>query len=166
MNDEKPASEPHWKTDFPIPWDEDHYVTRRELVKFFTLGSGCLGCASVVIAGLKPRPTRILGPEKRVASLSAIAPGASTLFRYPAEEDPCILIRHPAGELAAFSQICTHLSCAVVHRAKENDLLCPCHHGIFAADDGRPLAGPPTRRLPRILLESRGDDVFAVGVEI
>jgi nitrite reductase/ring-hydroxylating ferredoxin subunit len=166
VDDHKPTPEPHWKADFPTAWDEDHYVTRRELVKFFTLGSGLLGGASVVIAALGPRPLRVRGPEKRIASFSALAPGASALFRYPSDEDPCILIRQPDGELTAYSQVCTHLSCAIVHRPRENDLLCPCHHGIFAATDGRPIEGPPTRRLPRILLERRGDDVFAIGVEI
>jgi Rieske Fe-S protein len=166
MTEEKNPPEPHWKADFPTAWDEDHYVTRRELVKFFTLGSGLLGGASVVIASLGTRAMRLRGPEKRIASSSSLEVGGSTLFRYPTEEDPCILIRQPSGELAAFSQVCTHLSCAVVHRPKENDLLCPCHHGIFAAADGQPVAGPPTRRLPRILLEQRGEDIFAVGVEI
>src|SRR5689334_22075995 len=139
MTEEKKPTEPHWKADFPTAWDEDHYVTRRELVKFFTLGSGLLGRASVVIASLGPRAMRLRGPEKRIASSSSLAPGGSALFRYPTEEDPCILLRQPSGELAAFSQVCTHLSCAVVHRPKENDLLCPCHHGIFAAADGRPV---------------------------
>jgi Rieske Fe-S protein len=166
VNDEKAAPEPHWKSDFPTAWDVDHYVTRRELVKFFTLGSGLLGGASAVIAALGPRPIRVRGPEKRIASLTALLPGGSTLFRYPTEEDPCILVRHPGGDLTAYSQICTHLSCAVVHRRKENDLFCPCHNGVFAAADGRPVSGPPTRRLPRVLLEQRGDDIFAVGVEI
>ena len=166
MTEENKPAEPHWKADFPTAWDEDHYVTRRELVKFFTLGSGLLGGASVVIASLGPRAMRLRGPEQRIASSSSLAVGGSALFRYPTTEDPCILIRLPSGELAAFSQVCTHLSCAVVHRPKENDLLCPCHHGVFAAADGRPVAGPPTRRLPRILLEQRGDDIYAVGVEI
>ena len=166
MNDEMPVPEPHWKSDFPTAWDDDHYVTRRELVKFFTLGSGLLGGASVVIAALGQRPMRLRGPEKPVASLPLLPPGGSMLFRYPTEQDPCILIRQPAGELAAYSQVCTHLSCAVIHRPRQNDLLCPCHHGIFDAVDGRPVAGPPTRRLPRILLEQRGNEVFAVGVEI
>ena len=31
---------PRWKRDFPILWDEDHYVTRRELAKFLTLEIG------------------------------------------------------------------------------------------------------------------------------
>ena len=35
----------------------------------------------------------------------------------------------------------------------------------FSARDGRPLAGPPTRPLPRIVLEQRGGDLVATGVE-
>ena len=31
-----------WREDFPIEWENDHYVTRRELTKFLTLGSALL----------------------------------------------------------------------------------------------------------------------------
>jgi nitrite reductase/ring-hydroxylating ferredoxin subunit len=54
----------------------------------------------------------------------------------------------------------------VVHRPEERTLYCPCHHGYFAVTDGEPTAGPPTRRLPRILLEEREGQVWAVGVEV
>ena len=30
---------PKWRQDFPIEWEGDHYVSRREMVKFLTLGS-------------------------------------------------------------------------------------------------------------------------------
>lgn len=158
--------EPQWKNDFPIPWERDHYVTRRELVKFLTLGSGLLGGANVTIAlaGLKDR--KVIRLERRVAAVADVPPGGSLLFRYPTEDHPCILVRHPQGGFAAYSQICTHLACAVVHRPAEGDLFCPCHHGVFSTQDGRPTAGPPTRRLPQVLLEERGPDLFAVGLEI
>ena len=97
------------------------------------------------------------------------APGQSLLFRYPTDEDPCILIRTNEGALVAFSQVCTHLSCAVVYRASDGRLFCPCHMGVFECRDGHggavPLEGPPERPLPRIALELRGDDVYAVGIE-
>jgi len=53
----------------------------------------------------------------------------------------------------------------MVHRPSEDALVCPCHRGRFAAADGRPVAGPPRRRLPRVTLDVRGDDVYAVGVD-
>jgi len=156
--------EPRWRQDFPIGWDSDHYVTRRELAKFLTLGSALLALANGVIALVARRPKRQDFPERTIGRLSAIAVGGSPQFRYPTDADPCILVRTAEG-LCAYSQVCTHLSCAVVHRAPEGDLFCPCHHGVFAVGDGRPVAGPPTRPLPRIRLVERGDDIVAVGVE-
>jgi arsenite oxidase small subunit len=155
-----------WREDFPINWEADHYVTRRELTKFLTLGSALLVGANAVMAfqGLTGRPGE--WQEVRIASLSDVPPGGSLLFRYPTDEDPCILIRERDGELQAYSQVCTHLACAVVHRPEEGILFCPCHHGKFNVTEGRPIAGPPTRRLPRIRLSQRGDEIFAVGVEV
>jgi Rieske Fe-S protein len=43
---------------------------------------------------------------------------------------------------------------------------CPCHEGYFDLESGRPLAGPPRRPLPRVLVEVRGQDIYATGVEI
>jgi arsenite oxidase small subunit len=155
-----------WREDFPIEWDNDHYVTRREMTKFLTLGSGLLGASNCVMAllGLRAKPGSL--QPARIAAASEIPPGGSLLFRYPTEEDPCILVRDEEGRFQAYSQVCTHLSCAVIHKREENTLFCPCHHGYFSVEDGEPTAGPPTRRLPRIVLEQRGDDLFATGVEV
>ena len=166
MSDEPRPRAPRWKEDFPIEWSRDHYVTRRELAKFLTLGSFLLAGASALIALAgrlwKPGTRR----RVRIADESAIPPGGSLLFRYPTEEDPCILLRSPDGSLEAYSQVCTHLSCAVVYRPGDRTLFCPCHKGEFTCTEGRPIAGPPTRRLPRILLERRDGGVFAAGVEV
>ena len=164
--DEADESSTRWREDFPIKWDSDNYVTRRELAKFLTLGSSLLAAAStgIAVAGAlrKPPPSA----RVRIARASDLTPGQSSLFRYPTDADPCILVRTNAGELVAYSQVCTHLSCAVVHRPDPERLFCPCHNGAFSCEEGRPIAGPPTRRLPRIVLEHEGDDVFAVGVEV
>ena len=157
---------PRWREDFPVRWDEDHYMTRRELAKFLTLGSGLLASVNVLIAviGLNARiPTT---PIRRIAGTADIPPGGSLLFRYPTADDPCILVRDLSGRIDAYSQVCTHLSCAVVHRPGERALACPCHNGSFSSSDGQPLAGPPTRRLPRIVLEQRGDEIVATGIEV
>lgn len=165
---EKAEESPRWREDFPIAWERAHYVSRRELTKFLTLGSGLLAGASatVAIVGEQHAQSRIDGPRTMIGRVSAIAAGGSVLFRYPTEGDPCILVRDDNGVLCAYSQVCTHLSCAVVHRAEDNELFCPCHHGHFDASSGRPTAGPPIRRLPRIRLEIVGDEIFAVGKDI
>jgi Rieske Fe-S protein len=171
IEDRKPRPEAEgcpfhrWREDFPIGWEADHYVTRRELTKFLTLGSALLVGANVVIAALGQVPEKAF-PAVRIGAAADVPPGGSLLLRYPTDEDPCILIREPDGELKACSQVCTHLACAVIHRPREGVLYCPCHHGVFNIEQGRPIAGPPTRPLPRIVLEERGDEIFAVGVEV
>jgi Rieske Fe-S protein len=163
---ERAAAKPRWREDFPVRWDEDNYMTRRELAKFLTLGSGLLASVNVLIAfiGLTQGPPA--APVQRIAGVDDVPSGGSLLFRYPTAEDPCILLRDASGHFDAFSQVCTHLSCAVVHRPDDHALTCPCHKGWFSAVDGQPLAGPPTRRLPRVVIEQRGADLMAIGVEV
>src|SRR5581483_3867965 len=155
-----------WREDFPVGWESDNYVTRREMVKFLALGSLTIAGANAVVAGIPHVVKASEMPRAKVASSSSIPVGGSKLFAYPTEEDPCILVRQNNGDLVAYSQVCTHLSCAVIHDAKENALFCPFHHGYFTVEEGRPYAGPPTRPLPRIKLEQQGDEIFAVGVEV
>jgi Rieske Fe-S protein len=102
---------------------------------------------------------------RRVASLDALPVGGTLVFDYPGEQDPCVLVRVSDSELVAYSQKCTHLSCAVIPDPAQGVLHCPCHEGIFDLRSGRPTAGPPRRPLPRILLDVRGRDVYATGVE-
>ena len=74
-------------------------------------------------------------------------------------------MRLTVNEFVAFSQKCTHLSCAVIPRPDEGIFFCPCHEGRFDLRTGVPIAGPPKRPLTRIVLERRGDEIYAVGVE-
>ena len=156
---------PKWRTDFPIEWEGDHYVSRREMVKFLTLGSLLLAGANWVTA----LASRFIGsnryPQKLVGTVAALEQKKSILFRYPTDKDPCIAVRTSEGKLVAYSQVCTHLSCAVVYNDAEQNLLCPCHKGSFNLA-GVPIGGPPTRRLPRILIEERGEEIYATGVEV
>ena len=66
-------------------------MTRRELAKFLTLGSGLLASVNVLIAviGLTQRPPA--APVQRIAGVDDVPRGGSLLFRYPTAEDPCIL---------------------------------------------------------------------------
>src|SRR3982751_6817589 len=86
-----------WKRDFPIEWEKDHYVTRREMVKFLTLGSAALVLANSVMAVAGPLARPGSFQRKSVALLSALPANSSVLFRYPTEEDPCILVRRKDG---------------------------------------------------------------------
>lgn len=157
---------PKWRSDFPISWDEDNYVTRREMVKFLALGSVLLAGANAIVAAIPYLEGKSTFPTTPIAGAGALGPNQSLTFRYPTAEDPCLLVKDKAGKLLAYSQVCTHLSCAVIYEQAKDVLFCPCHNGSFSVDAGRPIGGPPTRPLPRIRLEERDGEIFAVGVEV
>jgi nitrite reductase/ring-hydroxylating ferredoxin subunit len=154
---------PSWRRQFPYRLDADEVVARREFLRYAVLTSGALFVGSVVLALLAPLQRRSAEP-KAVARLSELRIGEARYFRYPGPEDEAMLINTRERGLVAYSQKCTHLSCSVVYQAERDRLLCPCHDGVFSPLTGDPVAGPPQRRLPRIVLEQRGDEVFAVDV--
>jgi Rieske Fe-S protein len=180
--------QPRWRQDFPIDWPQDHYVARRDFTKFMVLTSFAFVVGQFWIIGQNYFRRRAGKPPiKRIASLGELSVGQTLMFHYPDEADHCILIRLPVeGEeetrrqgdremvghspssvvrLVAYSQKCTHLTCAVIPDVERGVIHCPCHEGLFDLTTGNVLAGPPPRPLPRILLEIRGDDVYATGVE-
>jgi Rieske Fe-S protein len=163
-DDVKPME--RWREDFPVRWDADHYLTRRELAKFLTLGSGLLTAATAALALASRMGAPAQWPAVKIPAAASLLPGSSLLFRYPTDADPCILIKTGTGDLKAYSQVCTHLSCAVRYAPAANVIECPCHRGFFAIEDGRPIAGPPTRALPRVRLDIGSDGVYAIGMEI
>ena len=159
--------QPAWRQDFPIDWPEDHYVERRDFLKFLVLTSAAFVAGHVWILVQSIRRRLVPAPPgMRIASLDDLAVGGALAFTYPSEHDPCLLVRVSESEVVAFGQKCTHLSCAVIPRPVENIFYCPCHEGRFDLRTGTPVAGPPRRPLPRILIEVRGREVYATGVEV
>ena len=158
--------QPAWRRDFPIDWPQDHYVERRDFMKFMVLTSLAFTVGQFWIAGQNWWRRRKGAPEiARVASLDELPLGSVKLFRYPTDQDPCVLIRPAEGVLLAYNQKCTHLSCAVIPKVSEGVIRCPCHDGVFDMASGRPMAGPPQRPLARILLDVRGREIYATGVQ-
>jgi Rieske Fe-S protein len=166
VTDKPDVPRPAWREEFSVDAAEDAFVLRRQFTKFLVLTSLGMACGNGWIwlrsLAAKDRPDY---PEMLVARTSELAAGEVRMFSYPTPQDPCILVRRSNGALAAFSQKCTHLSCAVYYAAARDRLECPCHEGYFSADNGRVLQGPPPRPLPRIRLDVRGEDIIAIGVD-
>jgi Rieske Fe-S protein len=158
------AEQPRWRQDFPIDVPQDQYVARREFTKFLALTSFAFVAGQVWILGKSLLARRSGFPELAVARLSELPVGGSLVFDYPLPGQPKLLVRLSERELVAFDQRCTHLSCPVVPQHEQGRLHCPCHSGNFDLATGRPTSGPPRRPLPKVELELRGDQVFAVGV--
>jgi Rieske Fe-S protein len=85
-----------------------------------------------------------------------VKPNSGEIFRFG--NQPAILIRTPAGELRAFSAICTHLSCIVQYRSDSSEIWCACHNGHYDLN-GKNIAGPPPKPLEEYAVNLRGDQV-------
>jgi Rieske Fe-S protein len=160
-----PAGDPLWRDEFSVYAADERYVSRRQFAKFLTLTSVGMLAGQVWILAKSWMTPKLAYPVVAIASAADVPVQGVKLFRYPTQHDTCILVRPDAETFVAYSQKCTHLSCAVFYAPARNRLECPCHEGYFAVDSGRVLQGPPPRPLPRILLHREGDTIFAVGVD-
>lgn len=161
----KPEDPPAvWREEFPIREEDERYVTRRQLARFLVLTSLGMFVGNLWILTKSLRRKKPVFPERAVGQASMLPIGGSSTFDYPVPGEPCLLIRTAEDSFVAFSQKCTHLSCAVTYSKERDRIECPCHQGYFSARDGRVLQGPPPRPLPRVTLERRGDDLVAIGM--
>ena len=165
MSNPVKEQEPLWRDEFSISKADEKYVNRRQLTKFLTLGSLGMFAGNLWIlvrSWLRKAPVY---PRSVVAKAGEMPVGAVKLFQYPKPGEQCIMIRTAENAYVAYSQKCTHLSCAVFYSREEDRLECPCHQGFFSIKDGSVLQGPPTRPLPRVILERNGDELIAIKME-
>ncbi|MBI4735136.1 MAG: Rieske 2Fe-2S domain-containing protein, partial [candidate division NC10 bacterium] len=108
--------------------------SRRGFVNFL-LGSG-FGAMAVWM--LYPVLRYLIPPksgEPTIASVpvpwkpAEIKANSGRIFKFGSQ--PGILVKTPAGELRAFTAICTHLACTVQYREEKQDIWCACHNGIY-----------------------------------
>lgn len=161
-----PSNDPLWKDEFSIFTSDERYVTRRQFTKFLTLASLGMFVGNLWIVLKSYLAKRSSYPALGIASIGEIPIGGVKLFSYPTPEDHCIMVRTSEDEYVAYSQKCTHLSCAVYYSAENDRLECPCHQGFFSIKDGSVLQGPPPRPLPQIILERESGKLIATGVKV
>ncbi len=155
------------KTSFPVDWEDDNYVTRREFLKFGTMASGAFAVGSVGLAGWSQVKSK--GPvfePQLIALIGDLEPGKAIPFNFPRAKDLAILIQKPDGEYVAYGRRCTHLSCPVVYESHNSRLFCPCHNGAFSVEDGSVLQGPPPHPIPAIEIDIRDQEIWAIGVKL
>lgn len=165
--DGRPMEEqPKWRRDFPIDWEQDELVSRRDLVKFLTLTSAAFVCGHAWIATkvATNRSTSTAMARSQITRVEDVAVGGALVFHYPEGSPPRILVRLREDHFVAYDQQCTHLLCPVVPQPEQDRFHCPCHNGVFDIETGRPLSGPPRRALPRVTLEVADGVVWAVDI--
>lgn len=165
-NRDAAAEQPRWRRDFPIDWEEDDYVSRRDLVKYVVLTSGAFAAGQLWILYDSRFGRREPAPLAAViASVDELPVGGAKTFTYPEGSTPRLLVRTGPAAFVAYDQQCTHLQCPVVPAVEQARLHCPCHNGWFDLHTGDPVSGPPGRPLRRVRLEVRNGLVYATGVE-
>ncbi|HET9317107.1 MAG TPA: Rieske 2Fe-2S domain-containing protein [Vicinamibacteria bacterium] len=155
-----------WREEFSVHAADERYVTRRQFGKFLVLTSLGMFVGNVWILARSLWRGDERMPLKKIANVADVPVGGVTVFHYPGPHDPCLLMRTAADTFVAYSQKCTHLSCAVFPSADGRKLECPCHEGYFSVADGRVLQGPPPRPLPRVVLDRFAGGLWAVGVDL
>jgi Rieske Fe-S protein len=135
--------------------------SRRRFVNLF-LGSSV---GAFLVAVLYP-VSRYLVPPSAGESASGtvtlaikpedVPPNTGQIFKFGSR--PGILVRTAAGELRAFSAVCTHLNCTVQYRPDLGQIWCACHNGHFDLN-GKNVDGPPPRPLDTFVVNARGQQI-------
>ena len=120
---------------------------------------------ATVVAALYPvfryvvPPKVAEAPVNRVlaGTLTQLPPNSGKIFRFGSL--PGILIRTPAGEVRAFSAVCTHLQCTVQYRPDLQEIWCACHNGLYDLQ-GKNVGGPPPKPLTPYKVDMAGDQIF------
>jgi len=123
------------------------------------------GFSSLAVWMLYPVVRYLIPPEAgqpSVASVTLPWPPADIkvntgrIFRFGSQ--PGLLFKTPAGELRAFSAVCTHLNCTVQYRDDRQDIWCACHNGVYDLN-GKNVSGPPPRPLEPYKVFVQGDRI-------
>jgi len=135
--------------------------SRRNFVNWL-LGTSAAGYLAAVIYPISryliPPPSGESATTSVILPFPAaeIAPNTARAFRFGSK--PGILVRTDAGELRAFSAVCTHLDCTVQYRGDISRIWCACHNGHFDLT-GRNVQGPPPRPLDAYDVNVRSDEI-------
>ena len=136
-------------------------TSRRKFINWFLATSG----GAFLLSVLYPIARYLIPPpagESAAASVTLpvkpadVKLNSGQIFKFGSR--PGILIRTPAGELRAFSAVCTHLNCTVQYRSDLSHIWCACHNGHFDLK-GQNIAGPPPRPLDHYVVNVRGDQI-------
>jgi cytochrome b6-f complex iron-sulfur subunit len=118
-----------------------------------------------LLSVLYPIARYLVPPQLAESAASAVTLAMKTeevkantgqIFKFGSK--PAIIVRTAAGELRAFSAVCTHLNCTVQYRPDLGEIWCACHNGHFDLN-GHNVAGPPPRPLDPYVVNVRGTQI-------
>ncbi len=137
----------------------DPKPTRRSFLDLLLAASGLAWVACVVypvVRYLKPLPRAgAVGPT-RLTKEELAKLEKDHFVIVPASGKRVLVLQNAAQEILAVDAKCTHEGCTVQYLPAEAAIWCACHNARFDLD-GRVLAGPPPRPLPKYAAERQED---------
>lgn len=116
-------------------------------------------------------------PRVKIGTLSGLRNGSPVEFAYPFPDVSNILVKlgapaaggvGPQQDVVAFNQQCTHMGNSLRGTYRQDHQVfgpCPKHLTVFdLTRHGMVVSGHATESLPQIMLETVGNDIYAVGV--
>jgi Rieske Fe-S protein len=136
--------------------DAETTVTRRTVLVAGIALAGSAGVTALAGCSAKASATVVAGSPTlaKVADIPVGTAVSATLDGKP------ILISQPtAGQIVAFTAICTHQGCTVAPAGKQ--FQCPCHGSVYDAATGKVIQGPAPLPLAAVAVKVAGPDVVA-----
>ncbi|KRE30200.1 ubiquinol-cytochrome c reductase iron-sulfur subunit [Agromyces sp. Soil535] len=152
-------------------------LTRRSILTLGSAGAvgGALalaGCAAdapseTTSPATTPSPTVTDEPTTEPPSAAPVGEDIVALADVPVggsidatiNGEPALIAQPTAGQVVAFSAICTHQQCVVAAAGAEFD--CPCHGSKYDATTGDVINGPALEPLSAIPVAVSGDRIVA-----
>ena len=135
----------------------------------FLVAAGAAGLAYTAALAY-PIYRYLASPEEMALSATAVtevtlkdaqklAKGSVLMFKFGTA--PAMLIHHEDGKWVAMTAVCTHLGCTVQYEPQANRIHCACHGGVYNAETGANVSGPPPKplKLFKVTLGDAGVDV-------
>lgn len=146
----------------------------------FLFGSATAVVWLTLPGGQRVQAEQAKHPRVKVGSISKLTVEQPTTFRYPVDHPladcTLVMLKETAGggvgpekNIVAFSEACTHQGASMTGTFDGAASIagpCPLHWTTFdLSRHGMVISGHATSPLPQILLETDGDEIYAVGVQ-
>ncbi len=164
---------------------DDACLTRRQLL----LGGGGAVITTLLLPSFMGKgmaqgvPAKLATyPRKKIGRVSRLKQDVPVGFLYPFEDEPLhsssflVKLGVPAGggigpksDVVAFNSLCSHMGgmLRTTYYRKDYKAIGPCPNHLTTFDltrHGIVIAGQATESLPQVVLEVKGDDIYASGM--
>lgn len=147
---------------------EENVSSRRGFLKAAGILAGTAVVSPAMVSSTEKAKTQSVFGEyesNKIGTVSQLKKDGEIDFNYPDDNSMCKAV-YVNGEIKAYSIICTHKGCPTLYNKDLQQFECPCHFTKYdAAKDGQMVIGHATGGLPKVLLEIKGDDIYAVGFD-